>query len=152
EAWSTWRAAREAAVSLRERAERSAAEAEELSLRLAELDRLDPRPGEETELAESRAPLGAADEALARIRAARAAPPGDPAAGRLPQALRALGRARERAVAAGAGDGSPAVRRIAEAAEAAERALVEATEAAAAVDAAAAAFDFEPDRLEKAEE
>jgi DNA repair protein RecN (Recombination protein N) len=33
-----------------------------------------------------------------------------------------------------------------------DRALVEATEAAAAVDAAAAAFDFEPDQLEKAEE
>ncbi len=36
--------------------------------------------------------------------------------------------------------------------EAADRALIETREAAAAIDAAAAVFDFEPDRLERAEE
>jgi DNA repair protein RecN (Recombination protein N) len=44
------------------------------------------------------------------------------------------------------------VKLIAAAAEAVDRALVEAGEAAAAIDAVAGAFDFEPDRLEKAEE
>src|SRR6202000_987514 len=50
---------------------RPAAETEELSLRLAELDRLDPREGEETELAEERAVLGAAEKALSAIGGAR---------------------------------------------------------------------------------
>jgi DNA repair protein RecN (Recombination protein N) len=44
------------------------------------------------------------------------------------------------------------VRLIAEAAAAVDRALVEAQEAQAAIDAAAGALEFEPDRLEKAEE
>jgi DNA repair protein RecN (Recombination protein N) len=44
------------------------------------------------------------------------------------------------------------VTRLAAAAEALDRVLVEAGEAEAAMDAAGAAFDFEPDRLEKAEE
>ncbi|MGH6957126.1 MAG: AAA family ATPase, partial [Caulobacteraceae bacterium] len=43
EAWSRWRAARERARSLAEAADRSAEEAEELSRRLSELDRLDPK-------------------------------------------------------------------------------------------------------------
>jgi DNA repair protein RecN (Recombination protein N) len=44
------------------------------------------------------------------------------------------------------------VKLIVAAAESVDRALVEAEEAAAAIDTAAGAFDFEPDRLEKAEE
>ena len=60
QAWSGWRAAREAAETLRADAGRSAEEAEELALRLSELDRLDPREGEEVVLAEERALLGGA--------------------------------------------------------------------------------------------
>ncbi|HXQ45664.1 MAG TPA: DNA repair protein RecN, partial [Caulobacteraceae bacterium] len=58
----------------------------------------------------------------------------------------------ERALAAGVSAEGTAGARLAEAAAAADRALVEATEAVAAIDAAAQAFDFEPDELEHAEE
>jgi DNA repair protein RecN (Recombination protein N) len=151
-AFSDWRAAREAAEGLRQSADRAAAETEELTARLAELDRLDPREGEEARLAEERAVLGAAEKALADIDAARQALGGDDLTHRLGQALRALERARERVVQAGAGEGSTAARRIAEAAAAVDRTLAEASESLAAMDAAAAAFEVEPGALDKAEE
>jgi DNA repair protein RecN (Recombination protein N) len=150
ERWRAWREQRDKVDALRADVGRSAAEIEELSLRLSELDRLDPREGEEAELAEERAILGAAEKALADISAAGEIFEG--LAGRIAGAVRALDRARERALAAGAGEGGAAVSRLAEASAALDRVLVEAHEAEAAVDAAARAFDFEPDRLEKAEE
>jgi DNA repair protein RecN (Recombination protein N) len=151
-AWSAWRQAREAAEALRLDAAQALAEREELALRLAELDRLDPKAGEETALAEERALLGAAEKTLQDIAAAKDSLGGDSLPGKLAQAFRALERARERTVSAGAGPESAAVKLIVAAAEAADRALVEAEEASAAIDAAASAFDFEPDRLERAEE
>ncbi len=151
-AWSTWRAARDRADALREQSGRAAAELDELALRLGELDRLDPKDGEEARLAEERAILGAAEKALAGITAARDAMGGDELCGRLGQGLRALERARERTLQAGASDQSDAARRIVEAASGVERALAEASEALAAMDAAARAFDVEPGQLDKAEE
>jgi DNA repair protein RecN (Recombination protein N) len=151
EAWSRWRAARERAAALRDQTRRAAADIEELTLRLGELDRLDPREGEETVLAEQRALLGAAEKTLADVAAAHDALD-DGVLNRLAQALRALQRARDRAAQAGLSAAGEAVRRLDRAVEAVDRALVEATEASAAVDAAAQAFDFEPDQLEKAEE
>jgi len=150
-AWSAWRSARERAEALRAAADRSAADAEELTLRLGELDRLDPREGEEVELAEQRALLGAAEKTLADIAAARDAL-GDGLSARLGQALRALERARERTLQAGVSAEGEAARRITDAAAALDRALVEADEALAAIDSAAAAFDFEPGQLDEAEE
>src|SRR5690606_6192897 len=129
---------------------RAAEEAEELTLRLSELDRLDPSEGEEAALAEERAVLGASEKALADIASARQG--FDGLAGRLASAHRALTRAIERALAAGAAEDGAAVRRLAAAAEAVDRTLVEAQEAEAAIDSAADAFDFRPDQLEKAEE
>jgi DNA repair protein RecN (Recombination protein N) len=149
-AWRGWREARERVEALRADVARSAAETEELTFRLSELDRLDPREGEETALADERAVLGAAEKALSDIGAAREAFEG--LGGRVAGAIRALERARERAMTAGAAADGSAVTRLAAAAEALDRVLVEAGEAEAAVDSAAAAFDFEPDRLEKAEE
>jgi DNA repair protein RecN (Recombination protein N) len=151
-AWSAWRAAREKAAALRDLADRAAVETEELTLRLSELDRLDPRQGEETALAEERALLGSAEKALADIAAASETLGGDALSGKLAGAFRALDRARERAIQAGAPADGPAVTRLAAACEAVDRALVEAQEAVAAIDAAAESFEFEPDRLEKAEE
>ncbi|MCR5876372.1 DNA repair protein RecN [Phenylobacterium sp. J426] len=145
-----WRAARERVEALREDVARAAAETEELTFRLSELDRLDPKPGEETALAEERALLGSAEKALADIAAAREV--FDGLSTKVASAVRALERARERAVAAGAGADSAAVACVSQASEALDRVLIEAGEAEAAIDAAAAAFDFEPDRLEKAEE
>ena len=66
-AWSDWRKAQQAAEDLRRQAAQALAEREELSLRLAELDRLDPKPGEEEALAGERALLGAAEKTLADI-------------------------------------------------------------------------------------
>jgi DNA repair protein RecN (Recombination protein N) len=150
-AWSAWRAARERLEALREKAERAAADIEELTLRLGELDRLDPREGEETALAQERALLGAAEKTLADI-AAAGDNLGDGLTGRMAQAFRALERARERAIQAGVDPASAAGQAIAAASGAVDRALSEAQEAVAAVDAAARAFEFEPDRLDKAEE
>ncbi|MET3525156.1 DNA repair protein RecN [Phenylobacterium koreense] len=148
--WSEWRTARTRAEELREIVARSAAETEELTLRLSELDRLDPREGEEPDLAEERAILGAAEKALADISDARAAFEG--LTGRLAQAVRAIEHARTRAVAAGAGEETAAVARLTAASTAIDRVFSEAQEAEAAVDAAAEAFDFRPDQLEKTEE
>jgi len=148
--WEAWRAARGVVESLEEQVGRAAAETEELVLRLSELDRLDPQGGEEVRLAEERAVLGAAEKALADIRSARDAFNG--LSGRLAGAVRALERARERALAAGAAEDGAAVQRLIEGSEAIDRALSEAGEAEAAVDAAAHAFDFRPDQLEKVEE
>ena len=152
EAWSRWRAAREKAAGLKDAAGRSAAEAEELGARLAELDRLDPREGEETELAGDRALLGAAEKMLADIGQAAEGFGGRALAQRLGASLRALERARERALATGVDAEGRAVRLIGEAIESVGRALSELAEAEAAVDTAAEAFDVEPDRLEKVEE
>ena len=152
ETWRAWREARSEAERLREEASRAAAETEELTLRLGELDRLDPKPDEETALAEERALLGAAEKALADIEAAREDLGGDALSQKLAHAFRALERARERAVQAGAGDDNAVVKRLIAASEAVDRALVETQEAIAAIDSAAEAFDFEPGRLDKAEE
>jgi DNA repair protein RecN (Recombination protein N) len=152
QAWGELRAARAKAADLRERSERSSAETEEMSLRLAELDRLDPREGEEQALADERALLAAGEKAMSDIAAARDALGGDSLTSRLSTALRALERARERALQSGASAESMAARRLGEAAEAVERGLVETTEAVSAIDAAAEAFTFEPDQLDKAEE
>jgi DNA repair protein RecN (Recombination protein N) len=152
ETWSLWRAARERVQVLADAAGRSAEESAELSERLAELDRLDPHEDEETALAGERALLGAAEKTIADI-AAAADGFGSGAVGhRLGQALRALERARERAIASGADAQSRALRLLADSIEATERSLSEIAEAEATIDAAAQAFDFEPDQLEKVEE
>ncbi|HEY3696635.1 DNA repair protein RecN [Phenylobacterium sp.] len=148
--WSAWRAARAAAEALQDQVGRAAAETEELTLRLSELDRLDPQSGEETALAEQRAVLGASEKALSDIQSARGAFHG--LTGKLAGAIRALERARERAVAAGAAEEGVAVSRLIAASEAVDRALTEASEAEAGIDGAALAFDFRPDQLERVEE
>jgi DNA repair protein RecN (Recombination protein N) len=151
EAWAAMREARGRADALASAASRAEAVAAELAERLAELDRLDPKPDEEAALAEERALLGASEKALADISGARQALATDGVSGRLAQALRAMERARERAVAAGAPTEGPVVSRLTAAAEALERALLEADEASDAIDRAAEGFVFEPDRLEAAE-
>ena len=146
------RDARDRLEQLRAEAARAAADADLLAASLTEMEQLDPREGEELRLAEERALLGAAEKALEDLNAAREALGGDALSQRLAQSFRAIDRARERTVQAGAAEGHAVVGRLAAAGEAVDRALVEATEALAAIDAAAEAFDFEPGRLDKAEE
>jgi DNA repair protein RecN (Recombination protein N) len=151
-AWQAWRSAEDHLTAVEADAARGAAERDELSLNLAELDRLAPREGEEAALAEERAMLSAAERAIADIAAARDALDGDALASRLGQAFRALGRARERALGAGVAAEASAPCLLDAAAEAVDRAAIEAAEAAAAIDAAAEAFVFEPGALEEAEQ
>lgn len=150
-AWSAWRAARQTADELRDLAGRAAAETEELTLRLSELDRLDPREGEEESLAEERALLSSAEKVITDVASAQDCLGGD-FSGKLAQAYRALERARDRALQAGAPADGPAMMRLQAACDAVDRTLVEAQEASAAIDTVAESFEFEPDRLEKAEE
>jgi DNA repair protein RecN (Recombination protein N) len=152
ESWSAWRAARERLEALRASQSRAADEAEDLGLRLSELDRLAPRPGEEAELAEERAVLATAEKALADIASAREQLSDDGVVARLAHAFRALERAGERLGRAGVDGATRAAARVTAAAEAVDRALSEATEAASAIDSAAEAFAVEPDRLDHTEE
>ena len=138
--------------ALRAAAADAAARTEEITLNLADLDALDPREDEETELAGERAILGAAEKAMADLADARTQLGGDKLSQKLSAALRAVEHARQRATQAGADADHPVLARLAAAAEAIDRTIVEAVEAIAEVDAAAAAFDFEPGRLDKAEE
>jgi DNA repair protein RecN (Recombination protein N) len=148
-AWTTWRELAKAAAALRDRVHQDAAEAEELTLRLAELDRLDPKPGEETALADRRALLGAAEKVMDDIAAAQESFVAGQIAQRLSQASRAVQRALDRVT--GPAEGG-ALRGLSEAAAAIERALIEAEEASSALDAAAQNFVFDPSGLEKTEE
>ena len=148
----TLKAAEKRLEDLRVSTAEAAARSEEIALNLADLDALDPRPDEETELAGERALLGAAEKAIADLEDARTALGGDKLSQKLSQALRAVEHARQRALQAGAEPDHPVIARLAGAAEAIDRTLVEALEAVAEVDAAAAAFDFEPGRLDRAEE
>jgi DNA repair protein RecN (Recombination protein N) len=152
QSWEAWRLARQHHEALKDQTQKAAEDIELLTLRLEELDRLAPKMGEEAELAAQRALLGASEKALAEIAAAREAFGGDSLSQKLAQAFRALERAKERAIQAGARADSPAIERLTTAATAIDRALVEAQEASAAIDQAADAFEFEPDQLEKAEE
>jgi DNA repair protein RecN (Recombination protein N) len=138
--------------ALRAAAAAAAARADQIALDLADLDALEPGEDEETELAGERAVLGAAEKAVADLADARTNLGGDKLSQKLAAALRAVEHARQRAVQAGVGEDHPVLVRLTAAAEAIDRTLVEAAEAIAEVDAAAAAFDFEPGRLDKAEE
>ena len=150
-AWRAWRAAVEAADASQRDQAASAAEREEISARLTELDRLGPRQGEEAALAEERAMLAAAERAVGDIAQAREALGGDGLSSRLGHAFRSLGRARERTIAAGVAAQSAAPSSLQAAAEAIDRTLLEAAEAEAAIDRAAEAFALQPGRLDEAE-
>ncbi|HRH19538.1 MAG TPA: DNA repair protein RecN [Brevundimonas sp.] len=152
QAWKARAEAHSEVERLRQAAERAAGEAEDLSALLAELERLDPREGEEAGLAGERALLGAAEKALADLDDAREAMGADNLSNRLASAYRAIERARQRAVHAGAAEDNAVVQRLGRAAEGVDRTLSEAQEALDALDEAARAFDFEPGRLDRAEE
>ncbi|MDP3368970.1 MAG: AAA family ATPase, partial [Brevundimonas sp.] len=146
------KAAERTVADLKAAAADAASRAEELTQALADLDDLDPRADEETELAGERAILGAAEKAVADLADARASLGGDKLSQKLSAALRAVEHARTRAGQAGTDPEHPLLQKLAAAAEAIDRTMVEAEEAIACVDAAANAFDFEPGRLDKAEE
>ena len=115
---------------------------------IAELDRLDPREGEDETLAKERRFLQGAEGALSELTAAQDALGEDGAfEARLSTALAGIERLRTKF-----GEGEiAAARSLQSAAEALERAMLETQEAREAVSAAAQNFDVEPGRLEVTE-
>jgi len=115
---------------------------------IEELDRLDPREGEDEKLAEERRFLQGAEGALSELTAAQDALGEDGAfEARLSTALAGIERLRTKF-----GEGEmAATRALQSAAEALERAMLETQEAREAVSVAAQSFDVEPGRLEAAE-
>jgi DNA repair protein RecN (Recombination protein N) len=115
---------------------------------IAELDRLDPREGEEDTLAEERRFLQGAEGALSELSAAEDAL-GENGAfeARLSSALAGIERLRTKF---GEGE-TPAVQALKSASEALERAMLETQEAREAVSLAAQSFDVEPGQLEGTE-
>ncbi len=150
--WSAWRASREKVESLRAPGRTGGRpDIEELTLRLGELDRLDPREGRGDRAGPGTGGAGRLGKNPGRHRR-RPRQFRLGLSSRLAQAFRALERARERAVQAGVDPDSAAGRMIEAAAAAVDRTQAEAQEAVAAIDAAARAFDFEPNQLENTEE
>ena len=115
---------------------------------IAELDRLDPREGEDETLAKERRFLQGAEGALSELTAAQDALGEDGAfEARLSTALAGIERLRTKF-----GESEiAAARSLQSAAEALERAMLETQEAREAVSAAAQNFDVEPGRLEVTE-
>ena len=152
DSWKALKAIRDEHRDLMKRASADKAELETLTLRLQELDRLNPQPDEEATLASERALLGAGERALEDISEARSAVGGEQLSQRLVKAFRALDHARTRAMQAGATSEDPVLARLTAAADALDRTLIAADEALALMDQAADSLDVEPGQLDRVEE
>lgn len=137
-----WRDAETAESEARERAARAAADEGFLRHAAEELERLDPKPGEESELAQRRALLAAREKLIEALNAARA----DLGAGKgVEAALRGAERHLQKV--------SPqAMGKIDRALAALDRAAVETADAVAEVEALEQALDLDTSDLESAEE
>ncbi|MBM3538942.1 MAG: DNA repair protein RecN [Alphaproteobacteria bacterium] len=137
-----WRDAEAAESEARERAARAAADEGFLRHAAEELERLDPKPGEETELAQRRALLAAREKLIEALSAARS----DLAAGKgVEGSLRSAERQLRRV-------STQAMGKIDRALAALERAAVETADAVAEVEALESALDLDTGDLESAEE
>jgi len=137
-----WRDAEAAESEARERAARAAADEGFLRHAAEELERLDPKPGEETELAQRRALLAAREKLIEALSAARS----DLAAGKgVEGSLRSAERQLRRV-------STQAMGKIDRALAALERAAVETADAVAEVEALESALDLDTSDLESAEE
>lgn len=140
--WRAWRQVEEARAKAAAEADRARAEEDYLRHAAAELDELDPRVGEEAELAESRAMLMHREKLLEALNAASAELSGDRGAERaLAGAARTLARVADKAGG-----------RLDDALAALDRAAAEASEAAHALRALTADMDNEGGSLDKLEE
>ncbi len=140
--YAAWRDAETAEAEARERAVRAAADESFLRHAAEELERLDPKPGEETELAQRRALLAAREKLIEALSAART----DLAAGKgVEGSLRSAERQLQRV-------SSQAMGKIDRALSALERAAVETADAVAEVEALESALDLDTSDLESAEE
>lgn len=142
QAWRLWRAAEQELSRHRVRVEAAAREADYLRASVAELVRLDPQPGEETDLAEQRAAMMRAEKIVADIQDAQdvLSGPSSP----LPQ-LASLLRRLQRKVTEAPGLLDEVVKSL-------DEAMLSLDAAQSEVDAAMRAAEYDPQRLEKAEE
>jgi DNA repair protein RecN (Recombination protein N) len=149
-AWREVSAARKQLDALVDANQASDDEQDYLRHAIEELDRLDPRAGEEAELAEERQFLQGAERAIGDLQDAQQALAGEGGGleARLNAALRGLERVRDH-IGSGGGEAGPALER---ASTAIDRALIEFSEAEDALSDAAKAFDVEPGRLNDVEE
>lgn len=141
-AYCGWRTAAEAAEEQRAQISEARRDADYLTHALEELDALEPQQGEEAALVSERALMMNAEKIAADLQEADNALSGESGLeGRLSAALRRLERAAPQAEG-----------QLDRVTAALDRALVEAGEARAVLAAALSDLEFEPDRLEKAEE
>jgi DNA repair protein RecN (Recombination protein N) len=148
-AYKDRRETQKALDALLERQAKAGDEREFLDLAIAELDRLDPRAGEDEVLAEQRRFLQGAEGALSELTAAQdTLGEGEEFEERLTRALTGIERVRAKF---GESE-SRASKALQTAAEGLERALLETNDAREAVGHAAEAFDVEPGKLEEVEE
>ena len=136
-------------TSLKTLQNKAAEDREFLEFAIAELDRLDPRAGEDETLANMRRFLQGAEGAVAELSAAQDAL-GEEGAfeSRLSTALAGIERVKAKI---GAGN-EKALKTLELAASALEKAMIETTEARAAVQEATYAFDIEPGQLDSTEQ
>ncbi|MER9239257.1 DNA repair protein RecN [Mesorhizobium sp. M0633] len=142
EAWRHWRTCEQEFSRHRAKVEAAAREADYLRAAVAELTRLDPQPGEETELAELRAAMMRAEKIASEIHDAQdvLSGPSSP----LPQ-LASLLRRLQRKVTEAPGLLEDVVKSL-------DEAMLSLDAAQSGVEAALRATEYDPQRLEKAEE
>ncbi|KRB22859.1 MULTISPECIES: DNA repair protein RecN [Mesorhizobium] len=142
EAWRHWRGCEQELTRHRAKVAAAAREADYLRAAVAELTRLDPQPGEETELAELRAHMMRAEKIASEIHDAQdvLSGPSSP----LPQLASLLRRLQRKATEA------PGL--LEDVVKSLDEAMLSLDAAQSGVEAALRATEYDPQRLEKAEE
>ncbi len=141
-AWTAWRSAAEALHTAQDTLAKAMAEEDLLRHNVSELDRLNPKPGEEAKLTETRALMRNSEQIIAAVTEARAALiEGVDIEGALRSASNKLSRA-----------ASQSAGRLDTALAALDRAAIEAAEAVNELDRIVAGFEVDPAALERAEE
>ena len=142
EAWRRWRSMEQELTRHRAKVEAAAREADYLRSAVAELSKLDPQPGEETELAENRAVMMRAEKIATDIHEANEALTGSNAPSPM---LASLMRRLQRKAAEAPGLLDDALKAL-------DDALIALDVAQAGVEAALRATEYDPKKLELTEE
>ncbi len=141
-AWDAWRLAATARAQAEDTLKRARAEEEALRHAHDELQALDPKPGEEAELAQNRALLQHSEKLVEAMNAAMAALRQK---GEVEASLRTAQRNLERVADRAGGKLEPVIAAL-------DRAAVEAAEAVGLLERVSADIDLDPRHLEKVEE
>jgi len=142
EAWRFWRGCEQELARHRAKVEASAREADYLRAAVAELTEIDPQPGEETDLADIRAQMMRAEKIASEIQDAQDILSG--ANSPLPQLASLLRRLQRKAAEV------PGL--LDEVVQSLDEAMLSLDAVQSGVDAALRATEYDPQRLEKAEE